>query len=137
MVKFPESVFVSLLIFFISEKCECQFYSPGFIINSNCGDIEASDWNTKNIGFNLKEWIKSIQTVIPSSDSHMLHSNITYKLLKDYNNNILLHISAVDCKTKQNVGKIWQIAGGANTSVDRQFNNGFFYLFGNKKGKVL
>ena len=85
----------------------------------------------------MKEWIKSVKTIIPSSDSYRLHSNIRYKLDKEYNNTMLLHLSAVDCKTKQNVGKIWQIAGGTKEIGDRQFDNGFFYLMSYKKGTKL
>ena len=137
MVELPEMFFVSLLILIFSDECEFQFYCPGLLINSNCGDNEASEWNTKNIGLNLKEWIKSVKTIIPSSDSYRLHSNIRYKLDKEYNNTMLLHLSAVDCKTKQNVGKIWQIAGGTKEIGDRQFDNGFFYLMSYKKGTKL
>ena len=135
MVEFAKLFFVLLLILSFSDECEFQFYCPGLLINSNCGDSEASEWNTKNIGLNLKEWIKSVEAIIPSSVSHNQRFNVRYKIAKDYNNSMLLHLSAVYCKTKQNVGKIWQIAGGTKEIGDRQFDNGFFYLKSNKQGR--
>jgi hypothetical protein len=135
MVKVQELFFVLLLMLSFSDEYECQFYCPGFIINSNCGDTEASEWNTKNIGLNLKEWIKSVQTVTLSSDSHRQRSKIKYKLTRDYHTSMLLHLSAIDCKTKQNLGKTWKIAGKTKEKGDHQFNNGFFYFMSNIKGR--
>ena len=41
---------------------------PGIIINSNCGDDQASEWNSKNIGLNLKEWMKSVNVASSVND---------------------------------------------------------------------
>ena len=108
---------------------------PGLIVDSNCGDIEASEWNTNNIGLNLKEWIKSIKIVYSVNDPEKMKSPFRYNVMMASDNITLLHISSLNCKTGQNIGPMWQIAGIRNELGNNGFNDGFFYVIPNKKGK--
>ena len=80
---------------------------PGFIIDSNCGDNQASEWNSKNIGLNLKEWMKSVNVARSINDLEKIHSPIRYNILKSSNDTTLLHLSSSNCETNQSIGPIW------------------------------
>ena len=110
---------------------------PGIIINSNCGDDQASEWNSKNIGLNLKEWMKSVNVASSVNDPEKISLPIRYNILKSPNDTTLLHLSSLNCKTNQNVGPIWQIAGHRGNLGSNGFNDGFFYIMSNKKGKII
>ena len=110
---------------------------PGFIIGSNCGDNQASEWNSKNIGLNIKEWIKSVKIAGTTNDPEKIHSPIRYNILVSQNDNAILHLSSSNCETNQNIGPIWQIAGVRGELGSNGFNDGFFYILPDKRGRMI
>ena len=121
--------------FLILDEFVISLNCPGLIIDSNCGDIKTLEWNTKNIGLNLKEWIKSVKIVYSVNDSEKMNSSIRYNVMMSSDNTMLLHLSSLNCKTGQNIGPMWQIAGIRDELGTNGFNDGFFYVIPNKKGK--
>ena len=117
------------------EQMVTSLNCPGVIIHSNCGDDQLSEWNSKNIGLNLKEWIKSVKVASFINDPERIHSPIRYNILKSPNDTIILHLSASNCETNQNIGPIWQIAGQRGELGSNGFNDGFFYIMTDKRGK--
>ena len=109
---------------------------PGLIINSDCGDIQASEWNTNNIGLNLKEWIKSVKIVYSVNDPEKMSSPYRYNVMMASDDAMLLHLSSLNCETGNNIGPMWQIAGIRNELGNNGFNDGFYYVIPNKKGKI-
>ena len=128
---------VLLLRALLLEKIVTSLNCPGFIIDSNCGDNQASEWNSKNIGLNLKEWIKSVNVASSINDLEKINSPIRYNILKSPNDTTLLHLSSSNCETNQNIGPIWQIAGQRGELGSNGFNDGFFYIMPDKKGKLI
>ena len=128
-------LFLIFLIPLFPYNSKVESNCPGLIIDSNCGGIQSSEWNTKNIGLNLKEWIKSVKIVLSLNDPDKIHSTIRYRASINSNDTMLLHLSSLDCKTKQNIGPMWQIAGKRNEIGDNGFNDGFFYVIPSKPGK--
>ena len=124
-----------IFYFLILDEFVISLNCPGLIIDSNCGDIQASEWNTNNIGFNLKEWIKSVKIVYSVNDPEKMSSPYRYNVMMTSDNTMLLHVSTLTCKTGQNIGPMWQIAGMKNEIGINGFNDGFFYVFPNRKGK--
>ena len=97
---------------------------------------QASEWNSKNIGLNLKEWMKSVKVVSSINNLEKLQSPIRYSMLKASNNNELLHLSIFNCKTNQTLGPIWQISGTKGDLGKNGFNDGFFYVMPGTRGNV-
>ena len=134
MRSFQIKTTLTFYFLFIDEFVIC-LNCPGLIIDSNCGDIKTSEWNTKNMGLNLKEWIRSVKIVYSVNDPEKMNSSIRYNVMMAPDNTMLLHISILNCKTGQNIGAMWQIAGMKNELGTNGFNDGFFYVIPNKKGK--
>ena len=122
-----------LLILIISLEClihrgEPQHVCPGLIINSNCDDNLRSTWNSKYIGQNIKEWIKSVEISFSPKNPNKVHSEERYKVVRNTETGTLLHLSVTNCSSKQNIGPMWQIAGENLRLGQNQFNDGYFYM---------
>ena len=123
-------------IFLLLDNIVSSLTCPGLIIDSNCGDNQASEWNSENIGLNLKEWVKSVKVVSSINNLEKLQSPIRYRMLKASNNDLLLHLSSFNCKTNQTLGPIWQISGTKGDLGKNGFNDGFFYVMADTRGNV-
>ena len=126
-----------ILIISISLEClihraEPKHVCPGLIINSNCDDNLRSTWNSKYIGQNIKEWIKSVEISFSPKNPNKVHSKERYKVVRNPETGTLLHLSVTNCSTKQNIGPMWQIAGENLRLGQNEFNDGYFYMTSRK-----
>ena len=134
MKRFQIKIAITFYFLFVDEFV-ISLNCPGLIIDSNCGDIKASEWNTKNIGLSLKEWIKSVKIVYSVDEPEKMNSPFRYNILMASDNITLLHLSSLNCETGKKVGPMWQIAGIRNELGTNGFYDGFFYVIPNRKGK--
>merc|ERR1712110_21506 len=87
-----------------------------------------STWNSKYIGQNIKEWIKSVEISFSPKNPNKVHSKERYKVVRNPETGTLLHLSVTNCSSKQNIGPMWQIAGENLRLGHNQFNDGYFYM---------
>ena len=126
-----ETTKILILIIYLEcliHRAEPQHVCPGLIINSNCDDSLRSTWNSKYIGQNIKEWIKSVEISFSPKNPNKVHSKERYKVVRNPETGTLLHLSVTNCSSKQNIGPMWQIAGENLRLGHNQFNDGYFYM---------
>ena len=137
----PFSVILLLLLFLERNHC-CSSVDKernqncGSFVHSSCEDSLSVEWNKKNIGMELKSWIKSIKKLTSEEIQNNAHSTSRKGIweAKGWDNSTIIRgISNLDCVAKKTVGVSWQSAG---TSSKDQFHDGFLYGIKNEKGSM-
>ena len=98
----------------------------GALVKSMCNDNITTKWNKKDIGVNLKMWIKGIEKLGSVKESDKENYCIRKKVLKDRYSKILKYIGNLNCLNKTTFGPIWKTPPEA-ISKKSQFQNGFLY----------
>jgi len=105
----------------------------GDLIHSSCGNNLTTNWNSKNVGNELKVWLKGIKIIHSEEGNDKQLEKLKKHVLIDPNDTIIKAISNVNCSTNMPVGPIWKRA--AFISQD-QFHDGFFYAKDDETGSM-
>ena len=109
----------------------------GVLVKSSCCDNLTTKWNKKNVGQELKIWLKEIHILTPVQERDKHNFNLRKKVLHEKGSKYIRYIGNINCSNKNMVGPIWQIAGTINgISYMNQFYNGFLYGIEDKTGSM-
>ena len=126
---------ILILLYVICKYNGENISSCGVFVKSSCNDEVTTTWNRKDISYNLKSWIKSIERIGYLADVNVLKNYQRKKMRKDYDSKRLTYIGNVDCLTRRSVGKIWKTPEKTLIKKD-QFQNGFLYGLEDTEGKL-
>ena len=128
-------MFSCLHIFHCEQNC-------GILARSSCLDDATTSWNSKNVGNNLKDWLKSMRPIHSSStEDKAKFSNrkilVQYELNKKSflgESKVVAIITNSRCNKTKHFGPIWKKASMFSGS---QFNDGFLYGIQNAEGELI
>ena len=72
----------------------------GALVRSTCTDDYKSEWNSKNIGKNLKQWFNRIENIEKITPAEKVYHFISKKLVLGKNSNLVKYISNKNCENK-------------------------------------
>ena len=105
----------------------------GVFMKSSCSDTINTRWNKKNIGNELKLWLKGIQKLHSLEIGERVNFSLRKKVYQEPDSKIIRRIGNVDCLTKNTVGPVWRTAG---TISKDQFHDGFLYGIEDETGSM-
>ena len=142
MIGISPTFVITLLLLFLEQNQCCIFAEKernlncGFFVQSLCEDGLTTEWNKKNIGIQLKSWVKSIKKLTSEEMKNKPRSISRMGVWEGKgwdNSTIIRGISNLDCVAKKTIGASWQSAG---TSSKDQFHDGFLYGIKDEKGSM-
>ena len=98
----------------------------GALVRSTCTDDYSSEWNSRNIGKNLKQWFNRIENIEKITPAEKVYHFISKKLVLGKNSNLVKYIANKNCENKKSDGPVWQLAASLPHMLD-QFHDGFLY----------
>jgi hypothetical protein len=98
----------------------------GAIVRSTCTDDFTTNWNSKNIGKNLKMWMNNIESMETITESEMKYYHVSKTFFTGRATTIVKYIGNKNCLTSKTFGPVWKIASVQPRMKD-QFHDGFLY----------
>jgi hypothetical protein len=102
----------------------------GAIVRSTCTDDFTTNWNSKNIGKNLKMWMNNIESMETITESEMKYYHVSKTFFTGRATTIVKYIGNKNCLTSKTFGPVWKIASDGFQSIKFQsnsFHDGFLY----------
>ena len=105
----------------------------GAVVRSTCTDDFTTEWNSKNIGKNLKMWMNKMESIKQITTPELKYYYLSKsfytepkRMHKGEPQVIVNYIGNKNCATGKTTGPVWKVAALKPHARD-QFHDGFLY----------